>query len=188
MRVGRRVFLWLSTPRWRTLARMNAIRITAWLSASAIFWIAGGGADGNARLLLWALALAIEYLSPAVRFWIPKYGASQVADWVVEGGHMAERCAGFIIIALGESIVVTGATFAALVWTLENVGAFASAFVGAIAMWWIYFHKGAEAGSELISSSSEAGRLARLAYTYLHMPIVAGIIVTAVADELVLKD
>jgi low temperature requirement protein LtrA len=53
-------------------------------------------------------------------------------------------------------------------------------------MWWIYFHKGAEAGSEQISNSSEPGRLARLAYTYLHMPIVAGIIVSAVADELVL--
>ena len=54
-------------------------------------------------------------------------------------------------------------------------------------MWWIYFHKGAEAGSELISNSSEPGRLARLAYTYLHLPIVAGIILSAVADELVLK-
>jgi low temperature requirement protein LtrA len=133
-------------------------------------------------LQLWALALAIEYLSPAVRFWIPKYGASEVADWVV--GHMAERCAGFIIIALGESIVVIGATFAELAWTLETVGAFMSAFIGSLAMWWIYFHKGAEAGSEQISRSSEPGRLARLAYTYLHMPIVAGIIVTAVADEL----
>jgi len=53
-------------------------------------------------------------------------------------------------------------------------------------MWWIYFHKGVEAGSELISKSSEPGRLARLAYTYLHMPIVAGIILSAIADELVL--
>ena len=55
-------------------------------------------------------------------------------------------------------------------------------------MWWIYFHKGAEAGSEIdFEDPSESGRLARLAYTYLHMPIVAGIIVAAVADELVLK-
>jgi low temperature requirement protein LtrA len=61
-----------------------------------------------------------------------------------------------------------------------------SAFVGSLAMWWIYFHRGAEAGSEQISNSSEPGRLARLAYTYLHMPIVAGIIVSAVADDLVL--
>ncbi len=82
---------------------------------------------------------------------------------------------------------MTGATFAELTWTTENVLAFVSAFVGSLAMWWIYFHIGAEAGSEQISRSSEPGRLARLAYTYLHMPIVAGIIVSAVADELVLK-
>ena len=100
---------------------------------------------------------------------------------------MAERCAGFIIIALGESIVVTGATFADLAWTAETVSAFVSAFVGALAMWWIYFHKGAGAGSEQISNSSEPARLGRLAYTYLHLPIVAGIILSAVADELVLK-
>jgi low temperature requirement protein LtrA len=186
MQVGKTVFLWVSTPPGRTLARMNAVRITTWLSVSAVFWIAGGFAEGHSRLVLWAVALTIEYISPAARFWIPKYGASAVADWVVEGGHMAERCAGFIIIALGESIVVTGATFADLPWTTETVGAFASAFIGAIAMWWIYFHKGAEAGSEQISKSSEPGRLARLAYTYLHMPIVAGIILSAVADDLVL--
>jgi low temperature requirement protein LtrA len=187
MQVGRTIFLLLSTPPTQTLARINAVRILVWLLMSAMFWIAGGFAEGNARLLLWAAALAIEYISPAVRFWIPKYGASAVADWVVEGGHMAERCAGFIIIALGESIVVTGATFAELTWTAETVGAFLSAFAGALAMWWIYFHKGAEKGSEQISNASEPGRLARLAYTYLHMPIVAGIIVAAVADELVLK-
>jgi low temperature requirement protein LtrA len=185
MQVGRTIFLLASATRGSP-ARMNAIRILVWLSMSATFWIAGGMAQGHARLALWSVALAIEYISPAVRFRIPKYGASEVADWVIEGGHMAERCAGFIIIALGESIVVTGATFADLPWTLETVSAFASAFVGALAMWWIYFHKGAEAGSELISRSSEPGRLARLAYTYLHMPIVAGIILSAVADELVL--
>jgi low temperature requirement protein LtrA len=187
MQVGKTVFLWVSTPPSRDLARMNAIRITAWLAVSAVFWIAGGLIEGHLRLVLWSIALAIEYVSPVVRFWIPRYGASSIADWVVEGGHIAERCAGFIIIALGESIVVTGATFADLTWTTENVVAFVSAFVGSLAMWWIYFHKGAEAGSEQISRSSEPGRLARLAYTYLHMPIVAGIIVTAVADELVLK-
>jgi low temperature requirement protein LtrA len=186
MQVGKTVFLLLSIPRTRPSIRMNAIRITAWLSMSAVFWIAGGFAQGDSRLALWAVALATEYISAAVRFWIPGYGASSIEDWAVEGGHIAERCAGFIIIALGESIVVTGATFADLAWTTETVSAFASAFIGALAMWWIYFHKGAEAGSELISRSSEPGRLARLAYTYLHMPIVAGIILSAVADELVL--
>jgi low temperature requirement protein LtrA len=186
MQVGRTIFLLVSTPPAQSLARINAVRILVWLLMSAVFWVAGGFSEGYQRLVLWAVALGIEYISPAVRFWIPKYGASSVADWVVEGGHMAERCAGFIIIALGESIVVTGATFADLAWTMDTVVAFVSAFIGALAMWWIYFHKGAEAGSEQISNSAEPGRLARLAYTYLHLPIVAGIILSAVANELVL--
>jgi low temperature requirement protein LtrA len=187
MQVGRTVFWLVSTPPERTLVRHNAIRILAWLSASAIFWVLGGFAEGQSRLWLWGVALTIEYVAPAALFWIPKLGPSSVEGWAVEGGHMAERCAGFIIIALGEAIVVNGATFAELTWTADIVGAFLSAFVGSIAMWWIYFHKGAEAGSELISKSAESGRVARLAYTYLHMPIVGGIILSAVADELVLK-
>jgi low temperature requirement protein LtrA len=186
MQVGRTIFLLLSTPSGRPMARLNAWRILTWLTVSAVFWISGGFAEGQMRLVLWAIALGIEYISPAVRFWVPIYGPSSVADWVIEGGHMAERSAGFIIIALGESIVVTGATFAELPWSADHVMAFLASLTGSIAMWWIYFHKGAEAGSEQISKSSEPGRLARLAYTYLHMPIVAGIIVSAVADDLVL--
>ena len=186
MQVGRTLFWLASIPPERDALRWNAIRILAWLSASAVFWILGGFAHGKMRLYLWGVALAIEYVSPLARFWIPKYGASSLEDWYVEGGHIAERCAGFIIIALGEAIVVNGATFADLHWTATTVGAFASAFLASIAMWWIYFHKGADAGSELISKSGESGRLARSAYTYLHMPIVAGIILSAVADDLVL--
>jgi low temperature requirement protein LtrA len=187
MQVGRTFFLVASTPRKQMSTRMNAMRILVWLSTSAVFWIAGGIAEGQTRLELWIVALVIEYLSPAARFWVPRLGRSSIEDWAVEGGHMAERCAGFIIIALGESIVVIGATFAELDWNSANALAFLASLVGSIAMWWIYFHKGAEAGSERISKSAEPGRMARLAYTYLHMPIVAGIIVTAVADELVLS-
>src|ERR1700693_730654 len=59
MQVGKTIFLWVSTPPNRTLARMNALRITAWLSLSAMFWIAGGMAEGHARLVLWVVALTI---------------------------------------------------------------------------------------------------------------------------------
>src|ERR1700736_5368475 len=90
MQVGKTVFLWVSTPPSRNLARLNAVRITAWLAMSAVFWIAGGFAEGNLRLVLWTIALGIEYLSPAVRFWIPKYCASSIEDWLVESGHMGE--------------------------------------------------------------------------------------------------
>ena len=187
MQVGRTAFWLFATPRHRTAVRHNAIRILVWLCGSAVLWISGGLSHGEERLWFWIAALAIEYVSPAVRFWVPKLGFSSVEAWAVEGGHMAERCAGFIIIALGEAFVVNGATFAELDWTADNILAFVACLVGSIAMWWVYFHKGAEAGSERISKSAESGRLARLAYTYLHMPIVAGIILTAVSDELVLK-
>ncbi|MHC4045973.1 low temperature requirement protein A [Bradyrhizobium sp. 23AC] len=187
MQLGRTAFWLFATPRHRTAVRHNAIRILTWLAISAVLWIAGGLSEGETRLWLWIAAVAWEYVSPAARFWVPKLGFSSVEAWAVEGGHMAERCSLFVIIALGEAVVVNGATFAELDWTADNIMAFVSALVGAVAMWWVYFHKGAEAGSERISKSTESGRLARLAYTYLHTPIIAGIILTAVSDELVLK-
>jgi low temperature requirement protein LtrA len=186
MQVGRSLFMLWALRRRRPVNRRNFQRITVWLSLAGVFWLAGGLAEHGARLGLWALALAIEYLAPSVGFWTPRLGRSTTADWDIEGGHIAERCGLFIIIALGESILVTGATFSGLVWTPVTAAAFAQAFVGSIAMWWLYFDIGAERGSRVIASSADPGRLGRLAYTYMHLPIVAGIIVAAVADDLVL--
>ncbi|MFC0241502.1 low temperature requirement protein A [Rhodopseudomonas telluris] len=185
MQVGRSAFATFTTPRSEPL-RLNFVRILSWLVISGVFWLAGGALDGTAQIALWLVALAIEYTGPVAGFYVPWIGASTTQDWSVEGGHMAERCALFIIIALGESIVVTGSTFAGIEWTVTTFGAFASTLLGAIAMWWIYFHIGVHLGSERISQSSDPGRLARLAYTYIHLPIVAGIVVTAVSDEQVL--
>jgi low temperature requirement protein LtrA len=188
MQVGRSAFFVWSVPKSEVGHRRNFIRIGTWLSLSAVFWIIGGAIGGQTQMALWLVALLIEYVGPAMRFRIPILGASATQDWIVEGGHMAERCAGFIIIALGESVVVTGATFADAAWTGPTIAAVLVALVGSIAMWWIYFHIGAEAGSEYISKADHTGRFARLAYTYLHLPIVAGIVVSAVGDELLLAD
>ena len=186
MQVGRTVFmLWAL----RSHSRNNFLsfqRITTWLMASAVLWIAGGLAGEGERPILWLGAIAIEYVAPAAGFFVPGLGRSASEDWDIEGGHLAERCGLFVIIALGESIVVTGATFADLAWNGTTVGAFVVAFVSSVAMWWIYFNLGAERGSTIISHSENPGRLARLAYTYIHIVIVAGIIVCAVADEIVL--
>jgi low temperature requirement protein LtrA len=99
---------------------------------------------------------------------------------------MAERCALFIIISLGEGILVTGATFSGLEPAKAHVIAFLSAFVASVAMWWIYFDVGARRGSDLIEHDAYPGLIGRAVYTYGHIPIVAGIIVLAVADEQVL--
>src|SRR6202048_466871 len=62
MQVGKTVFLWASTPPNRTLARMSAVRITAWLSVSAIFWIAGGFAQGHRRVAFLGAAAVIAFI------------------------------------------------------------------------------------------------------------------------------
>ena len=186
MQVGRTLFMLWAVRDDPPLLR-NFRRVVCWLLASAVFWIAGGLAQDGARLALWGVALAIEYVAPAAGFWIPRLGRTPTGEWNVEGSHLAERCGLFVIIALGESILVTGATFGGLAWTPQTVAAFLVAFVGAVAMWWIYFSAAAEEARETIARSDDPGRMARSAYTYLHLPIVAGIIVAAVGDELVLK-
>jgi low temperature requirement protein LtrA len=185
IQIGRTLFM-LWGVRGHVSLTLNFRRILAWLCGSGVFWIAGGVAEGEWRLALWVIALVIEYTGPSTGFWTPGLGRSTTADWNVEGGHLAERCGLFVIIALGESILVTGATFSNLAWSPPVVLAFLSAFVSSLAMWWIYFNAGAERGTETITSSGDPGRLARLAYTYIHLFIVAGIIVTAVGDEFTL--
>ena len=187
MQIGRSLFTLWALARHDAGNFRNFQRITVWLCLSALFWIAGACVADSARLLLWTVALLIEYVSPAVGFWTPGFGRSTTTDWNVEGGHLAERCGLFVIIALGESIVVSGAKFAELPWTAPTLAAFIVALIGTVAMWWIYFTIGAERASARIMSSADPGRLARLAYTYLHIVLIAGIIVSAVGDELLLS-
>lgn len=170
----------------RTPLGANFLRILAWLSTSGACWIVGGLADPAARMGWWAAALAIEYLGPVSRFRVPGLGASSTGDWNVDPHHMAERCGLFVIIALGESLLVTGATFAGLPWNGPQALAFLAAFLGSVAMWWVYFDSGAERATHHFEHAADRGRVARLAYTYLHLPIIAGIVLCAVADELVL--
>jgi low temperature requirement protein LtrA len=187
MQLGRSLFVLRALAGRSPANFLNFQRIALWFGLSAPLWLAGAWLDPEQRLVLWTLALIVDYAAPAFGFWTPGLGRSTTADWDVEGGHLAERCGLFVIIALGESIVVTGAKFADLAWTGTTVAAFLVAFFGTVAMWWIYFNIGAERASARIMASSDPGRLARLAYTYLHIVLIAGIIVSAVADELVLS-
>jgi low temperature requirement protein LtrA len=182
--VGRSLFMLWALKNHDAGNFRNFVRIVLWQSTTALLWIAGALAEGPARLTLWAIAVGIETAAPVFGFWVPVLGRSATTEWTVEGGHMAERCGLFVIIALGESVLVTGATFAGLAWTAEHIGAFLVAFTGSVAMWVIYFNIGAERASRQIASSEDPGRLARNGYTYLHILLVAGIIVAAVGDDL----
>ena len=182
----RPLFVLWAAGRHDPALRRNFERIAVWQAAAVPFWLLGAAVEGEARLVLWALALAVWTAAPILGFRVPSLGRSTTADWTVDGAHFAERCGLFIIIALGESVLVTGATFGDMTWTPLTIAAFLIAFAGTVAMWWIYFHLGAERGARRIRETTDPGRLARLGYTYLHMPVVAGIVLSAVADERVL--
>jgi low temperature requirement protein LtrA len=188
MQVGRTLFMLWALGDVAPANTRNFQRITVWLATSGVLWLAGGWQDGQWRAWCWIVALILEYIGPALAFPVPGLGRSSTADWDIDGGHLAERCSQFVIIALGESVLVTGSSFADTLSQPQALLAFVSAFVGSVAMWWIYFDLGAERGSVAIRHASDPGRTARIAYTYLHLLIVAGIIVSAVADELTLHD
>lgn len=186
MQIGRTLYMiWASRVVRPRLVR-SFLRILFWLCLSLPFWVAGSFVTAESRLLLWAAALLIEYAGPLLFYPTPILGRSSAADWDIAGGHMAERCALFIIISLGEGVLVTGATFATLPQDLSHWIAFATCFLSSAALWWLYFDTGARRGSEVIVASAAAGLLARNAYTYWHIPIVAGLVVSAVADEMLL--
>lgn len=162
----------------------NWRRILVWSCIAAAFWVAGALVQGPARLALWAAGVACEYFSPMFGFALPGLGRSRTSDWTIHGGHLAERCQLFVIVALGESILVTGATAGHEAhWNLPLLIAFVVAFAGSLAMWWIYFNTGSRDGSHAIEHSADPGRL-RAYFHYVHVIIVAGIIVCAVADDL----
>jgi low temperature requirement protein LtrA len=185
MQVGRTAFAVVGTREDPGLHR-NFQRILAWRAASGLLWLAGGLVSGPPRSIFWVAAVTMDSLGPALGFVTPGLGRSVTRDWKISGEHLAERCKLFLIIALGESILVTGRTFGQLDITPATLAAFVVAFLGSVALWWVYFDVSFDAAEQMFASSSDPGRLGRFAYTYLHIPMVAGIIVTAVGDELVI--
>lgn len=188
MQVGRTLFMVWALRNATPASRRNFQRIAVWLVISGALWLTGGWHEGQWRWLWWIAALVLEYLGPASMFYVPGMGRSRTSDWDIDGGHLAERCSQFVIIALGESVVAIGSSFAESLAQPQALLAFVGAFIGAVAMWWIYFDLGAERGSRAITDSADPGRKGRIAYTYLHLLIVAGIIVSAVGDELALRE
>ncbi len=188
LQIGRTLFMAAILRHANPANSRNMVRITLWFCFSALFWAAGVWRGEDERLVWWALAVLIEYLGPVSLYRVPGLGVSSTSDWDISGSHMAERCGLFIIIALGEGIIITGAGFAALSMQAGRIEAFVLAFLSSVLMWWLYFDLGAKRGASHIGEHAEAGRIARNAYTYLHMPIVLGIVIFAVADAKLLAD
>ena len=185
MQVGRSAFVAIA-GRGQRVDRIFT-RVTLWSVASGCVWIGGAFVGGHARELVWLAALGVDLLADSIGFYIPGMGRTTSDEWTIAGGHFAERCQAFIIIALGESIVVIGQALSVRQHvTAAAVTAFVTAFTGSVALWWIYFDRSAEEGARVIAASPDPGKLANSAYHLIHPVMVGGIIVAAAADQEVL--
>jgi low temperature requirement protein LtrA len=131
--------------------------------------LAAGFFSGGTQAALWVLALLVDYVGLLV---------GGVAGWRVNAAHFAERFALIIIIALGESIVAIGVGAADLDVDGGVILASVFALVVAAALWWSYFDVAALVAARRLEEAEprERALMARDSFTYLHLPMVAGII------------
>jgi low temperature requirement protein LtrA len=178
MQVGRNGFLALVAP------GPASYGVLIWLAGAGVLWLAGAFAEGDLRITLWVLALGLDYGAPLVLYRVPGVVRLSHESWQVETAHFAERFQLFMIIAFGETIVLTGATAAREGLDAAGVTALGVAFLSTAAMWWLYFDYVARIAQRRLELAPDRVRLARDGYTYLHVVFVAGIILAAVGDEL----
>jgi low temperature requirement protein LtrA len=134
--------------------------------------LAAGFVDGRAQATLWVIALAVDYLGALI-------GRGQ--GWRVSPAHFAERHGLVVIIALGESIVAIGIGAAGVPLTPGIVAAAVLGVVIIAALWWAYFDVYAVSAQHQLSKARGAARarFARDYYSYLHLPMIAGIVLFA---------
>jgi low temperature requirement protein LtrA len=184
----RALFIVLAAAKYKPAIAMGQRRLLVWLAISTPLWIIGALTPPGPRLALWSIALLIDYGGPAALFWLPKLGRVSWDAYQIRGAHFAERSALFIIIVLGESILVTGEGLQGESLTFVSFSGFAAAFTSSILLWLLYFARGERRGTRYISARRATGPVARISYTYLHAILVIGIVATTHANALVLHD
>ncbi len=159
----------------------DAMARLAWTAIPApLLLIAAGFLDGPLQAALWVLALALDYGGPLVL---------GVGGFKVSASHFAERFALIIIIALGESIVAIGVGAAGLELDFDLLLASALGVAIACSLWWAYFDWMAIHAERVFSQTEghERARMARDAFSYLHLPLTAGIILVALGIKKTLE-
>ncbi len=174
--------------RRQTMGR-NYAQLLAWSAIAGVVWIAGAFIDGDARLLVWLFALLLDLSAPMHGFALPGVSGTPIEEWTLAGAHLAERMQLVLLIALGESVLRVGATFASQPVDAAVIAAFIVGFAATASLWAVYFLKHAEQGATAIAHSvANSARLGRAAYAYAHAIMVAGVIVVAVAIRLTIQE
>ncbi|MFY1668729.1 low temperature requirement protein A [Plantactinospora sp. WMMB334] len=158
-----------------------------WFGLSGTIWLAGALVPGGARVVLWTVALGVDYLGPVLRWPTPKLGRSPDWEWNTTGEHLAERYRQFIIIALGDTVVITARTILNTGDGLRERMAFLVSFATTVLLWWIYFNRTREKLGSAIVGSADPGRETTWA-GHAHLVMVAGVVLTTVSDELVIRN
>jgi low temperature requirement protein LtrA len=158
------------------------LRLASTATIGPILLVYAGFLEGDERVTLWIVALTLDFLGPAV--------IGRGRGWRVSVEHFAERHALIILIALGESIVALGVGATSIELDLGVVVAAVLAIVLVSALWWLYFDVAAILARQRVAAVSgiEQARLARDAYSYLHLPMVAGIVLFAMGLKKTLED
>jgi low temperature requirement protein LtrA len=151
----------------------SVFRLSIGTAIGAGLIVVAGFTDGAVQATLWTIALTLDFLG----------GAFGSGGWRVSPGHFAERHGLIIIIALGESIVAIGVGARGLA---LDAGLIAAALLGIAvvsALWWSYFDVVAIVAEQKLSELRGVAQasLARDTYSYLHLPMVAGIVLFAMA-------
>jgi low temperature requirement protein LtrA len=155
-----------------------------WELLTGLLWVAGAIADGDARLVLWALAVIATYAGVSSLHWLPGRGrAIDVGHTEIAGGHLIERFRLFFIILLGETVLTTGTAFADEPFELERLLALVIGFTGTVALWWCYFQRAEGIGVHAAETAEDAGAVG-LWGTWTLTLIVLALIGIAVGDEL----
>ena len=182
LQVGRSAFL-IVALRGRPQGE-HFVNDLVWELVTGGLWVGGAIADGDARLVLWALAVMATYVGVTSLHWLPRRGRRiDLGHTEIAGGHLLERFRLFFIIALGETVLTMGAAFTDEPFELERLVALAIGFTGTVAFWWLYFQRAEPLGEELIESADDAGGIGLWA-TWALTLIVLALIAIAVADEL----
>jgi low temperature requirement protein LtrA len=182
LQVGRCLFL-IVALRGRQQGE-HFVNDLVWELLSGVLWVAGAMADGDARLVLWALAVAVAYGGAWAQHWLPGRGRRvDLEHTEIAAGHLVERFRLFFIIVLGETVLTTGTAFAGEPFTFERLVALAIGFAGTVALWWCYFQRVEGLAAEAAETAEDPGAVG-LWGTWTLTLIVLAVIAIAVADEL----
>jgi low temperature requirement protein LtrA len=151
-------------------------RMGPWVTIAPALLIVAGFLDGPAQYGLWIAALALDYLGPVI---------GGPAGFTVSPRHFAERFGLIFIIAVGESIVAVGVGVEGIDLGAGEILAAVFGIAIAACLWWAYFDVVAPVAERKLTEAqgTERIRLARDSYAYLHLPMIAGVVLLALGAK-----